>query len=41
MAEEAMETDVRDLTVNIRRSLAQETPVAAFPKNKAGVEDPQ
>ncbi len=40
-AEEAMDTDVRDLTVNIRRSLSQETPVAAFPKNKAGVENPE
>lgn len=40
-AQEAMEVDVRDLTVNIRRSLTQETPAAAFPKNKAGVEDPQ
>ncbi len=41
MAQEAMEMDVRDLTVNIRKSLAQETPIAAFPENKASVEDPK
>lgn len=29
-AEEALEVDVRDLQVNIRRSLAQESPAAAF-----------
>jgi RNA polymerase sigma-70 factor (ECF subfamily) len=33
-AQEAMEVDVRDLNVNIRKSLAQETDAAAFPKNK-------
>jgi RNA polymerase sigma-70 factor, ECF subfamily len=31
-AEEALEVDVRDLQVNIRRSLAQETPTPAFPE---------
>ena len=29
-AEEALEVDVRDLRVDIRRSLAQESPAAAF-----------
>jgi RNA polymerase sigma-70 factor (ECF subfamily) len=33
-AEEALEVDVRDLAVNIRRSLAQESPAAAFPEKK-------
>jgi RNA polymerase sigma-70 factor, ECF subfamily len=33
-AEEAMEVDVRDLQVNIRRSLAQETPAGSFSENK-------
>ncbi len=33
-AQEAMEVDVRDLNVNIRKSLAQETGATAFPKNK-------
>lgn len=31
-AEEALEVDVRDLQVDIRRSLAQESPPAAFSK---------
>lgn len=34
-AEEALEVDVRDLQVNIRRSLAQESPPAAFSKKRA------
>jgi RNA polymerase sigma-70 factor (ECF subfamily) len=38
MAQEAMEMDVRDLTVNIRRSLTQESPVATFPNHKAEVQ---
>jgi RNA polymerase sigma-70 factor (ECF subfamily) len=33
-AEEALEVDVRDLQVNIRRSLAQESPAAAFSEKK-------
>jgi RNA polymerase sigma-70 factor (ECF subfamily) len=33
-AEEAMEVDVRDLQVNIRRSLAQESPPATFSEKK-------
>jgi RNA polymerase sigma-70 factor (ECF subfamily) len=33
-AEEALEVDVRDLQVNIRRSLAQESPPAAFSEKK-------
>lgn len=33
-AEEALEVDVRDLQVNIRRSLAQESPAAAFLEKK-------
>jgi RNA polymerase sigma-70 factor (ECF subfamily) len=33
-AEEALEVDVRDLQVNIRRSLAQESPGAAFSEKK-------
>jgi RNA polymerase sigma-70 factor, ECF subfamily len=33
-AEEAMEVDVRDVQVNIRRSLAQESPPAAFSEKK-------
>jgi len=40
-AEEALETDVRDLQVDIRRSLAQDSSGAAFSKKtaKAGVRD--
>jgi RNA polymerase sigma-70 factor (ECF subfamily) len=34
-AQEALEVDVRDLRVNIRSRLAQETPGPAFSKNKA------
>jgi RNA polymerase sigma-70 factor (ECF subfamily) len=37
-AQEAMEVDVRDLTVNIRRSLTQESPAATFPNHKAEVQ---
>src|SRR5215470_1205264 len=33
-AEEALETDVRDLQVDIRRSLAQETPSSAFSEKR-------
>jgi RNA polymerase sigma-70 factor, ECF subfamily len=33
-AEEALEVDVRDLTLNIRDRLAQDSPGAAFPKKK-------
>jgi RNA polymerase sigma-70 factor (ECF subfamily) len=33
-AEEALEVDVRDLGIDIRRSLAQETPAGAFSDNK-------
>jgi RNA polymerase sigma-70 factor, ECF subfamily len=33
-AEEALEVDVRDLQVDIRRSLAQESPAAAFSKKR-------
>ncbi len=33
-AEEALEVDVRDLQVNIRRSLAQESGVEAFSEKK-------
>jgi RNA polymerase sigma-70 factor (ECF subfamily) len=36
-AEEALQVDVRDLQVNIRRSLAQESPVSPFPR-KSGIE---
>jgi RNA polymerase sigma-70 factor, ECF subfamily len=36
-AQEALEVDVRDLRVNIRRRLAQEEPSPAFPEKKAGV----
>jgi len=35
-AEEALEVDVRDLQVNIRRSLAQESSAAAFSEKKDG-----
>lgn len=42
-AQEALEVDVRDLSVNIRRTLTQETSAAPFPiaKNKTEVEGPQ
>ena len=33
-AEEALEVDVRDLQVDIRRSLAQETPTPAFSEKR-------
>ena len=33
-AEEALEVDVRDLQVDIRRSLAQESPSAAFSEKR-------
>jgi RNA polymerase sigma-70 factor (ECF subfamily) len=33
-AEEALEVDVRDLQVDIRRSLAQESPTAAFSEKR-------
>jgi RNA polymerase sigma-70 factor (ECF subfamily) len=36
-AEEALETDVRDLRVDIRRSLAQESPASAFSERKEGL----
>jgi len=42
-AEEALETDVRDLQLDIRRSLTQDSPSGAFSKKtaEAGVrEDP-
>jgi RNA polymerase sigma-70 factor, ECF subfamily len=35
-AEEALEVDVRDLAIDIRRSLAQESPAAAFSDKKDG-----
>jgi RNA polymerase sigma-70 factor (ECF subfamily) len=34
-ASEALDVDVRDLQVNVRRSLAQETATGTFPKRKA------
>jgi RNA polymerase sigma-70 factor (ECF subfamily) len=37
-AQEALEVDVRDLQLNIRRHLAQETGVRPFPDKKANVE---
>lgn len=40
-AEEAMEVDVRDLQVDIRRSLTQETPPAAFSKKKVEARVPE
>jgi RNA polymerase sigma-70 factor (ECF subfamily) len=40
-AEEAMEVDVRDLQVDIRRSLAQESPPAAFPKKRVDARVPE
>lgn len=36
-AEEALEVDVRDLQVNIRQSLAQESPAAAFSEKTDGI----
>jgi len=36
-AEEALEVDVRDLQVNIRRSLAQDSPAAAFSEKEVPV----
>ena len=36
-AEEALEVDVRDLQVDIRRSLAQDSPSAAFSRKKEGL----
>ncbi len=36
-AEEALEVDVRDLQVDIRRSLAQDSPAAAFSEKKEAV----
>jgi hypothetical protein len=40
-AEEALEIDVRDLQVDIRRSLSQESPASAFSKKRveAGVRE--
>ncbi len=40
-AEEAMQVDVRDLQVDIRRSLTQETPSAAFSKKKVDARVPE
>ncbi len=40
-AEEAMEVDVRDLQVDIRRSLAQETPSATFSKKRVEARIPE
>lgn len=40
-AEEAMEIDVRDLQVDIRRSLAQETPAAAFSEKRVEARIPE
>lgn len=40
-AEEAMEVDVRDLQVDIRRSLTQETPPATFSKKKVEARVPE
>jgi RNA polymerase sigma-70 factor (ECF subfamily) len=37
-AEEALEADVRDLTVDVRQHLAQESPPAAFLQKKAGTD---
>jgi RNA polymerase sigma-70 factor, ECF subfamily len=36
-AEEALEVDVRDLTLNLRNRLAQDSPPDAFHKKKAGI----
>jgi RNA polymerase sigma-70 factor (ECF subfamily) len=38
-AEEALELDVRDLQVDIRRSLTQEKPIRAFPKKREQAKD--
>lgn len=35
-AEEALEADVRDLAVDVRKSLAQESPAASFPQGRTG-----
>jgi hypothetical protein len=40
-AEEALEVDVRDLQVDIRRSLAQESPPATFSQKKDVLPLPQ
>jgi RNA polymerase sigma-70 factor (ECF subfamily) len=40
-AEEALEVDVRDLQVDIRRSLAQETPPAAFSEKRVEASVPE
>ena len=40
-AEEALETDVRDLQVDIRRSLAQETPPASFSEKSVEARVPE
>jgi hypothetical protein len=40
-AEEALEIDVRDLQVDIRRSLAQETPPAAFSEKRVEARVPE
>lgn len=40
-AEEALEVDVRDLQVDIRRSLAQETPPAAFSEKRVEARVPE
>ena len=40
-AEEALETDVRDLQVDIRRSLAQETPAPAFSEKRVEARVPE
>ena len=40
-AEEALETDVRDLQVDIRRSLAQETPTASFSEKSVEARVPE
>jgi len=40
-AEEALETDVRDLQVDIRRSLAQETPSSAFSEKRVQARVPE
>lgn len=40
-AEEALETDVRDLQVDIRRSLAQEAPSAAFSEKRVEARVPE
>jgi len=40
-AEEALETDVRDLQVDIRRSLSQETPSSAFSEKRVEARVPE